>query len=168
MLSELSRVTTALIITITILAIISFPSFYKYFYRAGGGHAIREIITKNNISWSSMTEKEREPYISRAKTEGIKSVVFMTFGQYVPLYFFLIMTILVLSNSVSDKIKKTLKLVFVGIWIGGLFFLSIGIGYWGPAIPFPESLLSALIIYIVVTLFFGIIIGAGRLIQRMT
>ena len=59
-----------------------------------------------------------------------------------------------------------LRFAFFGVWIIGILFLAIGTGYWGQALQLPESLGSAFLIYLAAVIFFGLILGIGKLIQR--
>ncbi len=162
-----SFVFIVLIIGITIVAIITVPGFYKYFYRAGTGHAFGKIAISNNLSWDKMSESERAPYLSQAKSEGVKCATFMILGQFIPLYLFLLLTIMLLKKSITKKYRTTIIFSFFVVWIIGLLFLSIGSSYWGQAIPFPESLGPSIVIYLVVALFFAVVIGVFKLIQRL-
>ena len=155
------------IILISTIFLQRITGFYKYFYKVGTGHAFLEIAISNNLSWDKMSESEREPYLSQAKSEGVKCAIFMIFGQFIPLCLFLVLTIMFFKRSITKKHRNTLFFSFVGEWIIGLLFLSIGSSYWGQAIPFPESLGPSLVLYLMGALFFTIIIGIIKLIQRL-
>lgn len=150
-----ATVSLVLAIIFCILAVITLPGFFRYFYRAGEGHAFREIVQSENLPWDSMTQ-----------AEGLKYALLMTFGQPIPNYLFVLITIGLLTRSIPHGFRVFLRSAFFGIWILGMIFLALGLGYWGQALPFPESLGPAFIIYLVEAMFFGIIIVIGKLIQR--
>lgn len=161
-----AAISIVLAIIFGVLVVITLPGFFKYFYRAGAGHAIGEILQSENLPWDSMTQAEREPYKLRSGTEGIKCALLMTFGQYIPGYLFVLITIGILTRSISHGFRVFLRFAFFTVWILGMIFLALGTGYWGQALPFPASLGPAFIIYLVAAMFFGIVIGIGKLIQR--
>jgi len=166
--SKRSIISIALIIIFTLFAIISLPGFYRYFYQAGAGREYLEILSSNSLSWNTMTESERAPYLSRTESVGVKCAIFVILGSYIPLYLLLLITIGLLSKSVKYQHRIYLRFSFIGVWIIGLVFLAIGSGYYGQAIPFPESLGPTFIIYLAILIFFGIIIGIGKLVKHST
>jgi len=161
-----STASILLLIIIGGLAVITLPGFYRYFYRAGAGRAFREIAQAEDLAWDSMTASQRTPYQARAGVEGFKCAMLMTFGQHVPAYLFVFITIGLLTSSIPHGLRVFLRFAFFGVWILGMFFLALGLRYWGQALPLPQSLGPAFIIYLVAVTFFGIIIGTSKLIQR--
>ncbi len=161
-----STASIVIVIIFVVLALVTVPGFFWYFYRAGTGHAFREIVQTQNLPWDSMTAAQRAPYLSHGKAEGFKCAMLMTFGQHIPGYLFVFIAIGLLTRSISHGFRVFLRFAFFAVWILGLLFLAFGTGYWGQALQFPESLGPALIIYLAVATFFGIVIGIGKLIQR--
>ena len=159
-------VSLVLVIIFGVIAVITLPGFFSYFYRAGAGHAFLKIYNSEQIAWDSMSDAERTPYRASAKAEGFKCALLMTFGQHIPLYLFVLITIGLLTRSISRGFRVFLRFSFFCVWIFGILFLSLGMGYWGQANPFPDSLGPAFLIYLVAVLLFGIILGIGKLIQR--
>ncbi len=158
----------SLILTIIfgVLAVITLPGFFSYFYRAGAGHAFLKIYDSEQVAWDSMSDAERAPYRACAKAEGFKCALLMTFGQHIPFYLFVLITIGLLTRSISQGFRVFLRFSFFLVWILGILFLSLGTGYWGQANPFPHSLGPTFLIYLVAVILFGIILGIGKLIQR--
>jgi len=157
-----------LVIVFGVLAVITLPGFLRYFYHLGTGHAFSEIVQSENLQWDTMSDAERAPYSARVEAEGLKCAVLMTLGQYIPFYLFVIITIVLLTRSISHGFRVFLRFAFFAVWILGMLFLSLGIGYWGQAPQFPESLGPASVIYLAVLILFGIILGIGKLIQLAT
>lgn len=155
-----------LVIIVGVLAFITLPGFFRYFYRAGAGHAFREIFDSEQLPWDKMPDAERAPYQARSRAEGFKCAVFMTLGQHIPFYLFMLITIGLLTSSTSRGFRVFLRFAFFGVWIIGMLFLAIGTGYWGQALQLPESLGSAFLIYLAAVIFFGLILGIGKLIRR--
>ncbi len=155
-----------LIITFGLIAVLTLPGFFRYSYHYGAGHAFREIRKSESLQWDSMTDSERAPYQARALTKGFKYAMLMTFGQHIPSCLFVFITIGLLTRSISHGFRVFLRFAFFGVWILGMFFLTLGLGYGGQSLPFPDSLVAAFIIYLIAVTFFGIVIGIGKLIQR--
>lgn len=150
-----------------VIAIVTLPGLFSYFYRAGAGHAMRDIIESENLQWDSMSNAERVPYLARGKSEGLKCAFLMTLGEHVPLYLLAIITIGLITRSKSRRFRVFLRFAFFSVWVLGMLFLSLGIGYWGQATEFPESLSYVILIYLALLVFFGTILGIGKLIQRL-
>lgn len=151
-----------------VLAILTLSGFARYFYRAGTGHAFLEFMQSENLPWDSMTDARRAPYLARARAEGFKCAVLMVLGQYIPGCLLVLITIGLLTRSISHTRRVFLRFAFWGVWVLGTFFLALGSGYWGQAIPFPQSLAPAFILYLVAAMLFGFILGlfwAGRKVQ---
>jgi hypothetical protein len=150
-----------------VLAVVTLPGFFSYFYRTGTGHAISEIMDSEQLwnQWDKMGDAERAPYKARARAEGVKCALFMTFGQHLPFFLFILISIGLLTSSIPRGFRVFLRCAFFGVWIIGLFFLAIGTGYWGQASSFPYSLGPAFLIYLAVVTFFGVILGIGKLIR---
>lgn len=155
-----------LVIIVGVLAFSTLPGFFRYFYRVGAGHAFLEIFDSEQLSWDKMPDAERAPYQARSRAEGFKCAVFMTLGQHIPFYLFMVITIGLLTSSTSQGFRVFLRFAFFGVWIIGMLFLAIGTGYWGQALQLPESLGSAFLIYLAAVIFFGLILGIGKLIRR--
>lgn len=151
-----------------VLAIVTLPGFFNYFYQLGRGHAFREIVKTENLLWDTMTATERAPYMARSETEGLKCALLMTLGQHVPIYLFVLIIIGLLIPSITRRFKIFLWFSVISVWILGMVCLSIGVGYYGQAHPFPESLGPALLIYFAAAICFGIVLGIGKLIQRIS
>jgi hypothetical protein len=164
------RSLASLILTVifVVVAVITLPGFFSYFYRAGVGHAFFEIVQSENLQWDTMCDAERAPYSARAEAEGLKCAVLMALGQHIPFYLFVIIIIGLLTRSISDGFRLFLRFAFFVVWILGMLFLSFGAGYWGQAPQFPESVGPAFLIYLAAVAFFGVILGIGKLIQRGT
>ena len=160
-------VSLILAIVFGVLAVVTLPGFFSYFYRAGAGHAMRDIIESENLQWDSMSNAERVPYLARGKSEGLKCAFLMILGEHIPLYLLAIITIGLIRRSKSRRFRNFLRLAFFGVWILGMLFLSLGIGYWGQAPEFPESISHVIIIYLALLVFFGTILGIGKLIQKL-
>lgn len=150
------------------LGVITLPGIFSYFYRAGLGHALSEIVESENFQWESLSDTKRASYGALAEAEGLKCALLMVFGQHIPFCLFVLITIGLLTRSISRGFRVFLRFAFFAVWILGMLFLSFGVGYWGQALQFPESLSPAFFIYLVVVIFFGIILGVGKLIQRAT
>lgn len=148
------------------LAVITLPGYFLYFYRAGTGHAFHEIYDSGQLAWDKMNNTERAPFLARAKAEGFKCALLMIFGQHIPFFLFILIGIGLFTSSIRRGFRVFLWCAFFGVWILGVFFLAIGTGYWGQALPFPQSLGPAFLIYLAVVAFFGTIFGIGKLIQR--
>ncbi len=161
-----STASIVLVIIFGVLAVVTLPGFFRYFYRAGAGHAFLEIVQSQNLPWDSMTAAQRAPYQAHGKAEGFKCAMLMTFGQHIPGYLFGFITIGLLTRSISHGFRVFLRFAFFAVWILGMLFLAFGTGYWGQALQFPESLGPAFLIYLVAVIFFGLILGIGKLIQR--
>jgi len=164
--SKRSIISIVLIITLTFFAIIRLPSYYRHFYQIGAGREYLEILSSNNLSWDTMTESERAPYLSLTESKGIKCALFVVLGSYIPLYLLLLITIGLLSKSINYRHRIYLRFSFIGVWIIGLVFLAIGSGYYGEAIPFPESLGPAFIIYLIGAMLFGVFIWIIKFIRQ--
>lgn len=161
-------VSLILAIIFVVLAVIILPGFFSYFYRAGLGHAFGEIVRSENLQWDTMSDAEREPYGARVRAEGLKCAVLMLLGEHIPFYLFVLITIGLLTRSISHGFRVFLRFGFFTVWILGMLFLSFGVGYFGIGPQFPESLGPAFGIYLAVVIFFGIILGIGKQIQRPT
>jgi len=159
--------TLFILLTIIILIFIfTFPNFLNNFYKMGYGHAFSNIMVEKNLSWWEMSEIERQPYIQELNMKGIESATFMTLGQYIPLCLFFLTAIGSITNFLSDNLRKKLSYIFLATWLFGVFFLSLGVQYWGPAPQFPGSLIPVAIIYLFIAAFFGIVIDIGQRIKR--
>jgi hypothetical protein len=150
------------------LGVISLPGFLTYFYRVGAGHAILEIVESENLQWDRMTEVERAPYLAGGKAEGVKCAVLMALGEHIPLCLFVLIIIGLLTPSIAGGFRVFLRLAFFAVWVGGMLLLSFGVGYLGEAPRFPGSLGPSCLIYLAAAMFFGLILGIGKLIQRAT
>ncbi len=162
-----NRSVASLILTVifVVLAVITLPGFFSYFYRAGVGQALFEIVQSENVQWDTLSDAERAAYGARSEAEGLKCAVLMILGEHIPFLLLILITIALLTRSISRGFRRFLRLAFFGVWILGLLFLSFGVGYWGQAPQFPESLSCVLLIYLVVLGLFGMILGIGKLIQ---
>jgi len=161
-----SPVPLIIVVIVGIIAIITLPPYFRYFERAGTGHALRDIVTSKNLVWGSMTQSQREPYSQRAEAAGQKCAILMTLGQHIPFYLFILITVGLFTRSISHGFRVFLRFAFLGVWLLGMVFLSLGAECWGQAIPFPESLGPAFLLYLVVVSVFGIVLGIGRLCRR--
>ena len=103
---------------------------------------------------------------AEADAAGLKCAVLMTLGQHIPFYLFILITVGLFTCSISHGFRVFLRCAFFGVWLLGMFFLSLGTECWGQGIPFPESLGPAFLIYLVVVTVFGIVLGIGRLCRR--
>lgn len=160
-----SIVPIVLTVIIVVLAIATLPGFFQYFYKLGIGHAFGVMADAENPDWNSMTVAQRAPYLAHVKTEGFKCAMLMTFGQHVPGYLFILITIGLLTRSITGTFRVFLRFAFFAVFILGMFCLALRSGYCGQP-PLPDSLEPAFILYLVAATFFGIVIGTGKLIQR--
>jgi hypothetical protein len=151
-----------------VLAAITLPGFSGYFYRAGAGHALFDIIESKNLHWDTLSEADRAVYLARAKPEGLKCAFLMALGQHIPVFLFVLITIWLLTRSISHRFRVFLRFVFFVVWVLGMLLLSFGVGYWGQSPQFPDSLGPVFLIYLALVGFFGMILGIGKLIQRAT
>jgi len=160
------RIALIIAAVFVVIGVITLPGVFKYWWRAGGGHAFGEMSMAEDLRWDSMDKAARAPYITRADAEGLKCALLMVAGEHIPLFFFILITIGLLTRSVSGTFRRLLRLSFFCVWFLGMLFLSLGIGYWGEAIAFPKSLGPAFILYLLVVMFFGVIIGFIKLWRR--
>jgi len=158
-----SHIITAVFV---ILGVITLPGVFKYWWRAGGGHAFGDMSMAEDLHWDSMDDAARAPYTALADAEALKCALLMVAGEHIPLLFFILITIGLLTRSVSGTFRRLLRYSFFGVWFLGVLFLSLGIGYWGEAIAFPASLGPAFMLYLLVVMFFGGIIGIVKLCRR--
>ncbi|MBW8040914.1 MAG: hypothetical protein FVQ85_13040 [Planctomycetes bacterium] len=166
MVKKSGMVSLIFVIIFVVLAVITLPGLFSYFYRAGVGHAFFEIVQSENLEWDTMSDAERAPYSARAKAEGLKCAVLMVLGQHIPFCLLVLIIIGLLNRFISHGFRCFLRFGFFAVWILGMLFLSFGVGYWGQATPFPESLGPAFFIYLIVAALLGIILGIGRLCRR--
>ena len=166
MLVKSGRISLIVAAVFVVLGVITLPCYFLYFYRAGTGHAFGKIYMADGLRWDSMDDAARAPYIACAEAEGLKCALLMTAGQHIPFFLLILLTIGLLTRSVSGTFRILLRFSFFGVWFLGVLFLSLGIGYWGEAIAFPESLGPAFILYLVVVMSFGAIIGIVKLCRR--
>jgi len=157
------RISIKIATVLGILGIITLPGFFRYWQKVGTGHAFRQIYMDEGLRWDSMDEASRAPYVARSKAEGLKCALLMTAGQHIPLFLFILIMVGLLTPSVLGKSRILLYCSFCAIWLLGVLFLSLGIEYWGQAIPFPESLGPALVLYMLVAISLGIILGVVKL-----
>jgi hypothetical protein len=166
MVKKSATLSIVLAIIFVVLAVITLPGFFRFFYYAGLGHAYLDIRKAENLPWDNMSEEERAPYKERVVEAGLKCAFLMTFGQHIPGYLFVLVTIGLLTRTISHGFRVFLRFAFFGNWILGMLFLALGLRYYGQALQFPESLGPAFLLYSVVVTFFGIILGIGKLVQR--
>ena len=163
-------IVSSLMILIMVFALATLPGFCKRAYERGAGAAFVNIIKSENLQWDQMSDTERAPYIAQAKRSGFQLSIYMLLGQHIPFYLFIVIIIGQLSRPTSRSLRVFIWISFLLIWLVGLFFLSLFSrqwnNYWGNE-PYSVSLGGALIIYIVAAIFFGIIIGMGRLLQNL-
>jgi hypothetical protein len=161
-----NRVSLIIVILVAIIALLTLPGYFRYFQRIGTGHAFREIAMSENLTWDSMSQTERGPYVHRADAVGLKCAVLMTLGQHIPFCLFILITVGLFTRSISHGFRFFLRFAFFGVWLFGMFFLSLGTEYWGQGTPFPETLGPSFLIYLAVVSVFGIILGIGILYRR--
>lgn len=154
------------LLLIGLLTVVTLPGFYSYFYRAGAGHAFSNIMESRQLPWGDMTTMDRAPFQEQAFAAGRKCALFMTLGEHLPLFLLLLITVGLLNRSIVGQIRARLWIAFWCVWGIGMFFLALGSGFWGPAIPFPRSILPAFIIYFFAAIFYGIVLGVGNLVQK--
>jgi hypothetical protein len=155
-------------IVIMVFALATVPNSCKRAYELGAGGAFNNIIESENLQWDQMSDTERAPYIAQAKRSGFQLSIYTLLGQYIPFYLFIAIIIGQLSRPTSRSLRAFLWISFLLIWLVGLFFLSLSSRHWGNYWgnePYSVSFGGALIIYIAAAIFFGIIIGIGRLLQ---
>ncbi|MFC1510144.1 hypothetical protein ACFL49_00600 [Candidatus Omnitrophota bacterium] len=153
-------------VAIAFSMVVTLPGFVRYFYQAGAGHSFLEIMESKNLSWDTMTQEDRKPYIKIASLAGWKSAIFMMLGQYLPIYSFIIIILGLLNPSITNEFRKNLLYAFWIVWVFGMFFLAIGSGYWGQALKVPESIVPAFIIYSFVAILSWIIFVVLRKVQK--
>ena len=161
-----SHISLIIVILTSLMAAITLPGFFNYYYRAGTGHAFREIVISKNLSWDRMTQSECEPHEKCASAAGLKCAVLMTLGQHIPFYLFILITVGLFSSSISRGFRLFLRFSFFAVWGLGVCFLSLGSECCGLAIPFPESLGPASLIFLAEVAIFGIILAIGKLCHR--
>ncbi|MCD4781297.1 MAG: hypothetical protein K8S27_12225 [Candidatus Omnitrophica bacterium] len=156
----------ALITIVVLFAALSLPGFFKYFYQQGAGHAFGEIMDSENPPWNSMTKLERKPYQIRSFAKGRECALFMTLGQHIPMYLFILITVGLLNPFIKSRFRVFLRYSFWVVWILGIVFLAIGSGYWGQALQLPAALLPATMIYTIVAIVCGVVLGVGKFVQK--
>ena len=161
-----SRISLGLAIAATVLAVVSLPGFANQFYRQGTGHEFGEITDSLDLQLERMSESEFAPYLARCKSAGARCAALMTAGLHIPLYFFVLISIGLLTRSVSRRLRVFLRFAFFGVWIFGMLLLAFGVGFWGQAPSFFDAIGPAFVIYLLIAGFFGLIIGIGKMIQR--
>lgn len=160
------RISLILAAVFGVLGVITLPGFFRYWQEAGAGHAFGQMYMAEGLRWNSMDEASRAPYLAHSEAEGLKCALLMIAGQHIPLFLFILITVGLLTPSVLGKLRILLYFSFFAIWLLGVLFLSLGIGYWGQAIPFPESLGPAFILYLLVVTFFGTVLGIVKLCRQ--
>ena len=161
-------IVSSLMIVIMVFALATVPNSCKRAYELGAGGAFNNIIESENLQWDQMSDTERAPYIAQAKRSGFQLSIYTLLGQHIPFYLFVAIIIGQLSRPTSRSLRAFLWVSFLLIWLVGLFFLSLSSRHWGNYWgnePYSVSFGGALIIYIAAAIFFGIIIGIGRLFQ---
>ncbi len=159
-------IVSSLMILIMVFALATVPNSCKRAYELGTGGAFDNIIESENLQWGQMSDIERAPYIAQAKRSGFQFSIYTLLGQYIPFYLFIAIIIGQLSRPTSRSLRAFLWISFLLIWLVGWFFLSLSSRHWGNY-PYSVALGGALIIYIAAAIFFGIIIGIGRLFQHL-
>jgi hypothetical protein len=159
----------SLMILIMMFALATVPNSCKRAYELGTGREIMNILESlksENLQLDQMSDTERAPYIAQAKKSGFQFSIYMLLGQYIPFYLFIVIIISQLSRPTSRSLRVFLWISFLLIWLIGWFFLSLVSRHWNNC-PYSDALGGALIIYIAAAIFFGIIIGIGRLFQHL-
>lgn len=150
---------------VIILAIVTLPGYYDFFYQVGTGRALRESLASQDLPLGSLSAIEMDIYREGAKVEGRKCALLMTLGQHIPIAVLSLLTVGLLANRECPFRRRRLWIAFAATWGLGMLSLSLGAQYWGPAPQFPNSLAPSLVIYLVGGVAFGMVIGLGRLIQ---
>lgn len=161
MMRRLSR--PAIFVSIVILlAVITLPGFFRHCFEVGGGHTFANIVKSENLQLGSMTYEQKATYKSRAMTEGFKHAILMTFGQHIPFYLFILIAFGFLTRSISRDFRIFLRVAFWGVWFLGIFFLTLAMRTLFKTNPF----YGVFGIYLIGAIFFGVVIGIGKVIQR--
>jgi len=169
MISRKRLIVLSLMILIMMFALATVPNSCKRAYELGTGRAIINILKSlksENLQLDQMSDTERAPYIAQAKKSGFQLSIYMLLGQYIPFYLFIAIIIGQFSRPTSRSLRAFLWISFLLIWLIGLFFLSLSSRHWGNY-PYSVAFGGALIIYIAAAIFFGTIIGIGRLLQHL-
>lgn len=162
------RISLMIAMLVVVIAIIIIPGSFKFYRYVGTGHEFYKISKAEGLRLDEMDDAALVQYIARAESQGLKYAFFMTSGSHIPFFLITLFTIGLLTTSVSSTFRTVIRLSFFAVWLLGMLFLSLGVGYYQD-IQFPQSLGSVFLIYVVVGAFFiAIIVIVNRFRKRKT
>ena len=149
---------------VILLSLVRLPASFNWFKMRGAGHSYMELdeLAGGYPGVDRIPPAQMEQMRQRALQDGTKCGILMVLAELACVVLLLI-AIGLISKSTARQFKRALRLCFPVTWLLGLFFLSLGVSYWG--YPFPYSLGPCLVVYILIAALLWILIGIAVLIR---
>ena len=153
------------VIILSLFAFVVFtPGAAKQWYQIGTGLSYDKELTLAGLTHQQSTSSvSHEARIDRAKRNGIIFSVLMVTGTHLPLLFYLLLAVVLITTPLSQAVNKKLYIFLPAILIWGIAFS----GFAQLMISSSTAFLGASGIWIGFTAIFAVVLTVGLFIRKI-
>ena len=153
---------------LSLFAFIAFtPGASKQWYQTGAGLAYDKELKIAGLTHQQSTEsKSHDIRADRAKRNGIIYSALMINGTHLPLLFYLLLTVIIITTPLSQTVNRKLFMLFPVFFIWGIAFSAFAHIIISP-LSITDAFLGAFVIWIGFTVIFLIVLFVGLFVRRL-
>ena len=153
---------------LSLFALIAFtPGAAKQWYQIGTGLSYRKELTITGLTHQQSTASAlHDSRVDRAKRNGTIYSALMVNGTHLPLLFYLLLTVIIVTTPLSQAVNRKLFMLFPAFFIWGIAFSAFA-HIMISSLPIIDAFLGASVIWIGFTAIFGIILFVGLFIRKL-
>jgi len=150
----------ALILSLVVFVAFT-PGVASQWYQIGTGSSYDKELTISGLTHQQSTESASHGLrVDKAKRNGAIYAAFMVNGICIPLFFYLILSVIIITTPLSKAVNQKLFILFIAFFIWGVIFSGFAYSLIS-SLPIINAFLGAFGIWIVFTLIFGSILFIG-------
>jgi len=154
-----------------ILSLLSFvvftPGAAKEWYQIGTGLSYDKELTMAGLTHQQSTASaSHDARIERSKRNGIIYSVLMVNSTHLPLLFFLLLAVFLITTPLSQVLNKKLLILIPAILIWGIAFSGFA-HIMISSLPLSDAFLGASVIWIGFTAIFAVVLAVGLFTRKI-
>ena len=155
-------------IILSLFAFVFFtPGAAKQWFKIGTGFSFRKELTTAGLTPQQWTASAKhDAIVETAKRNGVIYSALMVNGTSLPLLFYLILTVIIITTPLSQAVNKKLFVLFPAFFIWGIAFSGFS-HLMISSLPINDAFLGASVIWIGFTVVFGVVLFVGLYIRKI-
>lgn len=155
-------------IILSLLAFVVFtPGAAKEWYQIGTGLSYHKELAMAGLTHQQSTASaSHEARLERSKRNGFIYSVLMVNSTHLPLLFFLLLTVFLITTPLSQVVNKNFFILFPAILTWGIAFSGFA-HIMISSLPLSDAFLGASVIWIGFTALFGVVLVVGLFTRKI-